>query len=195
MRLSVLESGHRWPQKLFLRLILTIRGWVPDIVRMFAYRPKFFGRRFLRATRDSMRGRSGWSVGDRELMAAFTSRQNECRYCVDAHSTTASLATGLPDVIDAALEDPSTAPISEQLRAVLPFLGKLTLAPSQVGPDDLKPLRDVGLSDEEIADAIYVCALFCIINRMADALDFALEDERQRRQHAMVLLRFNYRGP
>jgi uncharacterized peroxidase-related enzyme len=176
-------------------VIVTVRKSVPDIVRMLAYRPNYFGRRFLRAMRDAMRGDSAWSVGERELMAAYVSRQNECQFCLGVHSTVAYLATGDPGTVDAALEDPATAPISERLRVVLPFLGKLTLKPTEVSPDDLKPLRDANLSDSEIADAIYVCVMFSIINRMADALDFAQEDEKQRTMHAKALLRLNYRGP
>ena len=36
-------------------------------------------------THEAMRGPSAWSVGDRELMAAFVSKLNECEYCIRAH--------------------------------------------------------------------------------------------------------------
>jgi uncharacterized peroxidase-related enzyme len=70
------------------------------------------------------------------------------------------------------LADYRTAPIPEKLRAMLGFVEKLTLRPAEVNPGDAVVLRGMGLSDEEIEDAIHVCALFNIINRVADSLGF-----------------------
>jgi hypothetical protein len=44
------------------------------------YRPEFFGGLNGKLTQELMRGPSAWSVGDRELMAAFVSRTNACEY-------------------------------------------------------------------------------------------------------------------
>jgi alkylhydroperoxidase family enzyme len=70
------------------------------------------------------------------------------------------------------LADWRTAPIDEKLRATLGFLEKLTLAPAAVCPADLDPLRAAGVSDAAIEDAIHVCVLFNIYNRLADSLRF-----------------------
>lgn len=55
---------------------------------------------------------------------------------------------------------------------MLGFLEKLTLQPEKVQPDDIHPLRTVGISKQAIEDAIYICTLFNIIDRVADALNF-----------------------
>jgi uncharacterized peroxidase-related enzyme len=68
------------------------------------------------------------------------------------------------------LADYETAPISPKLVAILAYLEKLTLTPDAIGPDDVVPLRAAGLSDEAIADAVHVCAMFNIYDRLADAL-------------------------
>ena len=70
------------------------------------------------------------------------------------------------------LYDWRTAPVGEPLRATLGFLQKLTLVPGEIGPEDVEPLRRAGLSDEAIHDAIAVCGLFNMIDRMADSLNF-----------------------
>ena len=72
------------------------------------------------------------------------------------------------------LADWRTAPIDPKLRATLGFLEKLTLSPADIRPADLAPLRAAGISDEGIEDAIQVCVLFNIYDRMADALEFHL---------------------
>jgi hypothetical protein len=51
---------------------------VSDITRVLAYRPELFGEPFSIALQDVMRGPSEWSVGERELIAAFTSAKNQC---------------------------------------------------------------------------------------------------------------------
>jgi alkylhydroperoxidase family enzyme len=67
-----------------------------------------------------------------------------------------------------------TAPLDPKLRATLGFLEKLTLAPEDVCPADLAPLRAAGVSDEGIEDAIQVCVLFNIYDRLADAMQWHL---------------------
>jgi uncharacterized peroxidase-related enzyme len=96
-------------------------------------------------------------------------------------------------LIRAVLADYRTAPISEKLRTMLGFLEKLTLQPAEVGPDDAVALRAAGLSDEEIEDAVHVCALFNIINRVADSLGFETADADGYAKNARWLVSFGYK--
>ena len=98
-------------------------------------------------------------------------------------------------ITQAVFADPATAPISEQLKAALGLVRKLTLAPEEVGPDDVRATLEAGVSEQGVRDAIYVCFAFNLIDRVADALGFDLMDEEGYRQGAQVLLRFGYRLP
>ena len=90
------------------------------------------------------------------------------------------------------LADYRTAPIGEPLRATLAFVEKLTLRSDEVGPDDVAALRGHGLSDQAIADAVHVCAIFNVIDRVADALAFDVPTPEAFARGARVLLKRGY---
>jgi uncharacterized peroxidase-related enzyme len=99
---------------------------------------------------------------------------------------------GDDSLVRAVLADYRTAPISEKLRAMLAFLEKLTLKPAEVGPADVLPLRAAGLTDEAIEDAIHVCSMFNLINRVADSLGFDRSTEEGYAASARMLLKSGY---
>jgi alkylhydroperoxidase family enzyme len=99
------------------------------------------------------------------------------------------------ETTQAVFADPDTAPVSEQLKAALGLVRKLTLAPEEVGADDVRATLEAGVSEAGVLDAIYVCFAFNLIDRVADALGFDLMDEAGYRQAAQVLLKFGYKLP
>jgi hypothetical protein len=81
MRLRILDRGHTVGMKLKFVLIRLASGFrAPDVVKTLRYRPDFLGGPMNRIFQEVMRGPSPWSVGDRELMAAFVSRANACDF-------------------------------------------------------------------------------------------------------------------
>jgi hypothetical protein len=81
MRLAAIRRGNRWPNRLFLRLIRTMAKMdPPDVVRTMNYRSGFFGGPFMAVLQPVMRGPSAWTVGERELLAAYTSYLNQCPF-------------------------------------------------------------------------------------------------------------------
>ena len=80
MRLRNVERGQGASRLLFavIRMVSGFRA--PDVVRTMRYRPAFFGAGQGVHTQAAMRGPSAWSVGERELFAAFVSRLNHCHF-------------------------------------------------------------------------------------------------------------------
>lgn len=78
MRLQKVHRGHSFPDRLKLGIMRLMAGHAPGVVRTILYRKEFFGQRFSQLTQQVMRGPSEWSVGERELFAAFVSRLNQC---------------------------------------------------------------------------------------------------------------------
>ena len=92
----------------------------------------------------------------------------------------------------AVLEDWHAAPINAKLRAALGFLEKLTLSPHDVGPADIAPLRSAGLNDRAIEEALYVCFLYNMMDRLADVLDFYVPTREEFARHGRLLYRLGY---
>jgi hypothetical protein len=81
MRLAVLDRGHTLPTKALFALIrLMSRQRAPDVVKTLMYRKDFFGAPMSDLFQQVMRGPSEWSIGDRELMAAYVSKVNACHF-------------------------------------------------------------------------------------------------------------------
>ena len=81
MRLNKIESGQKLSKKFVLALIrLKLGERAPDVLRTVWYRPDFFGNHYGRYLNAVMRGPSDWSVGERELFAAFVSKLNQCAF-------------------------------------------------------------------------------------------------------------------
>jgi hypothetical protein len=86
MRLAILDSGYGFGTKVLFALIRIVsRQPVLDVIKLVKYRADFYGRPMQAVTHEAMRGPSAWSVGDRELMAAFIAKTNECEWCTKAH--------------------------------------------------------------------------------------------------------------
>jgi uncharacterized peroxidase-related enzyme len=165
---------------------------VPDAAKLVFYRPDFYGARAKEFTHEAMRGPSAWSIGDRELMAAYVSKVNESAFCVGAHTATARQAYQDGPRVAAVLADLESAPVEGPLRATLRMLGKLTRE-GKVGAEDTREVLAAGVSPQQLKDALAVCAAFNTTNRLADAFGFELLSPEGFEAGAKYLLKRGYR--
>jgi uncharacterized peroxidase-related enzyme len=193
MRPAILNEGYGFGTKLLFSVIQVVtRERLPDAARLTFYRPDFYGSKSKELTHEAMRGPSAWSVAERELMAAYVSRVNECPFCIAAHTATASLATGNESTVSAALADLDTAPINDGVRATLRMLDKLT-RDSNVSAEYVRALLDKGVSRQQVEDALAICYAFNVTNRLANAFGFEVLTPEAFQAGARHLLRRGYR--
>lgn len=140
---------------------------VPQIMHLFAFKPEVTQhlRNFTQAV---MRGPSPLTPAFRELIAAFVSTRNQCRFCSGSHIAVAAELYGERRLVDAVVKDFQSAPIKNAEKELFCYLEKLTLTPSTATVEDVEHLRDVGWSDEAIYDAVTVCAMFNFYNRWVE---------------------------
>jgi uncharacterized peroxidase-related enzyme len=190
MRPDVLEHGHRLRARLFIRLVrLLTRQRLDAVAQMALYRPDFFGRPMFDFGSEVLRGRSFWTPAEREFLAVYTSRLNECPFCVRIHTETTRVESG--GALD--VDDPTC--LRPELAAVLPLVEKATRNPQEIGRADIDAVRSAGVPDDAIVDALHVNMVFNIMNRLANAFDFAWDSDEHIRMGAKVIHRVDYRFP
>lgn len=194
MRLDILNRGYSRGTKVLFGVVRLFSGQpLPDAAKIVFYRPDFYGEHAKTFTQQAMRGPSAWSVADRELMAAYVSKVNECTFCIGAHTATATQASGDEGRVAAVLDDLETASVEEPLRATLRVLGVLT-RDGTVGADEMRKALDAGATPGQLADALAVCASFNTTNRLADAFGFEIPSAEGFAAGAKYLLKRGYGG-
>jgi AhpD family alkylhydroperoxidase len=193
VRLRVLDYGYGVGPKLLFKLIRVVSGHpAPDAARITFYRSDFYGTHMKKFTQEAMRGRSRWSVGDRELMAAYISKVNDSPFCVGAHTATAARAYQDRERVAAVLADLDSAPIGEGLRETLRMLDKLTRV-GTLSADDIRAVLFAGVSPQQIEDALAVSFAFNTTDRLANAFAFAVLSPEGFEAGAKYLLKRGYR--
>jgi uncharacterized peroxidase-related enzyme len=121
-----------------------------------------------------MRGPSTLTLAERELIGTYVSAQNDCRYCQTIHGAVAAHSLGATveqeNLVQQIKRDPSSAPITPQLKALLNIAGHLQQGGKQVTSEDIAPARQRSASDLEIHDTVLIAANFCMMNRYVDGL-------------------------
>jgi hypothetical protein len=81
MRVPAIDHGHKLREKILMVGMRLVTGQpVPDVVKTLLYRRDYWGDPYNALLQPVMRGPSSWSVGERELFAAFVSNLNRCRF-------------------------------------------------------------------------------------------------------------------
>jgi len=192
MRLAEVERGDSMRHRMLIRLISRFAGYrLPDAARVAFYDKSFAGPALGEWTQKAMRESSSWSVSERELMAAVVASWSSCPFCVGAHGAIAVRGVE-PELVSAALADFRTAPLSDRLRAALVFLERMMTEPDRLSAVDARAALDVGLTVDELEDAAAVAAVFAIITRNANALDYEIPTADEFDRAAVMLLRRGY---
>ena len=118
------------------------------------------------------------TAGERELIAAYESGMNECRFCCSSHSLIAAAqideAMRLAERVRVDVDD---APISEKLRSLLRIAGAVQKSGRAVSLEMVAVARLEGATDLEIHDTVLIAAAFRICNRYVDGPGtFAADD-------------------
>ena len=142
----------------------------PGIRALFQFRPET-AKPLTELADALLRGPSSLSRGERELIAAFVSSRNHCRYCTGTHSAyAAAQLVGGAALVAAVQAAPETAAVSAKVRALLAIAGQVQESGRSVTQETVAAAKREGATDQEIHDTVLIAAAFCMYNRYVDGL-------------------------
>lgn len=137
----------------------------------------------LTLAQDLLRENSYLSPIDRELIAAYTSFLNSCEYCFLSHKKFAeSLGATESDWVIFTFDQE----INHRLSSILKYVRTLTLSPSLITNEDKDLVIEAGFTEDELKDAIGVCAIFNFYNRIVEGHGIIPNDETFENSATMI---------
>ena len=149
----------------------------PGIRGLLRYRPET-GRPLSELTEVLLRGPGTLTRGERELIAAYVSALNDCRYCSASHSACA--AAQLPGgmvLVEQVRSDAGTAPAPAKLKALLAIAAAVQHSGLAVTAELVAQASAADATDLEIHDTVLIAAVFCMLNRYVDGLATTAPDD------------------
>ncbi|NRF40554.1 carboxymuconolactone decarboxylase family protein [Pedobacter foliorum] len=143
---------------------------VPGIRSLVMFRPET-GKYLYDLAEELLRGESPLSQAERELIAAYVSKRNDCFFCMSSHAAAARcLYNDDEEIVDDVLNDMEAANISSKMKALLNIAGKVQILGKEVSSADIELAKDEGATDKELHDTVLIAAAFCMFNRYVDGL-------------------------
>lgn len=143
-------------------------GFVPNVARLLAITPHHFVG-WWKYFDDLMRGPSGLTKTQREMIAVVVSAEARCPYCLAAHAAALRLRTKDAALVDRLAANYRHVELTPKDRAMLDFAVKLTHTPEVCDEADLGNLHGVGFTDDDILHIVEVTAIFNYNVRLATA--------------------------
>ncbi|MER5757149.1 carboxymuconolactone decarboxylase family protein [Streptomyces sp. NPDC002088] len=108
----------------------------------------------------------------RELISAWTSKVNQCPYCVGTHSFFLQVFGGPEELAQAiaTADSPDDLPVDDRTKVLLHLLTRLSREPYKITDADWQQTLEAGWSSDELLEAFFTTALFNFITRMVDGL-------------------------
>lgn len=153
-------------------------GYIPIWVRAFALGGAHAARfnEYILGLLDPNAGLLPYA--DRELIATVSSAENGCSYCRLNHAVSLGDALGDRKLgTRIAVDYRDVRELTPRQRILADFAATLSVHPGDVSDDDLSALRNLGLDDAAIYEAIQVVAAFAAANRFSIALQVRPDDQ------------------
>jgi uncharacterized peroxidase-related enzyme len=112
--------------------------------------------------------KAGMDLRRYELATLAAARRLRSSYCCLAHGSVLAERFGEP-VREIAL-DHRSAGLDDVDVAVMDLAEKVVDDATAIGPADLQPLRDLGLSEQDVLDVVLAAAARCFFSKTLDAL-------------------------
>jgi uncharacterized peroxidase-related enzyme len=142
---------------------------VPGIIKCFGARPDFL-RQVVEFSNKVHFSEGHLSRRHKEMIASHVSYLNRCPYWLDSHAYFLRVQGASDQCLSALLDGKlDEAGLSAAERGLLGYVELITNAAYRSSHEDVQRLRDLGWTENQISEAVYITAMFAFFNRVADA--------------------------
>ncbi|MEP6595500.1 MAG: carboxymuconolactone decarboxylase family protein [Ginsengibacter sp.] len=159
---------------------IDLKNDLPGIRGLMAYRPET-GKALNELAEILLHdGNNTLTRGEREMIGAYVSSENDCFFCHNVHGAMAQHYFECDtQLIDDIKKDYQSAPISGKLKALLSIAGSVQKGGKYVTTEQVEYAKSLGATDKEIHDTVLIAAAFCMFNRYVDGLNTWAPQDRQ----------------
>lgn len=122
-----------------------------------------------------LRGKSPLTEAERELIAAYVSALNRCRYCQAVHTATAERLGIAKGTLQHLIDDLDATSVPARMKPVLRYALKLTREPNALTKADADAVFAAGWDETALYHVVAVTALFNFMNRLVEGLGIELD--------------------
>jgi uncharacterized peroxidase-related enzyme len=143
--------------------------FVPDIVLIFSSRPEYLDIAVNAVT--TLFTKSKLPPEVRELIITWTSKLNECGYCVGAHSFFLRLFGGSDELVAAAQNAARVddLPVDGKTRELLRLTTQVAQTAYRITDGDWQRCYDAGWTREQVMDAVFAASLYSFVVRFVSS--------------------------
>jgi uncharacterized peroxidase-related enzyme len=152
------------------------RHQVPGVLKALSARPDFL-KQAVDFSNTIQFSDGHLSRRQKEMIGCYASYLNHCAYCLDSHAFFLKTQGVSDETMRAFVEgDLEKADLTQAERALMEYVELVTKAAYRTTPEDVQALRAAGWKEEQIAEAVYIIALFAMFNRIANAFGVPVQN-------------------
>ncbi len=148
-------------------------GRVPNLFKAYAEHPPLLEANWFKVKSILLNGQLRRKV--KEAIATVVSHDNDCKYCVAAHTAALRSMKVSEPQINAILQNILPDDFTEKEVALVKFARKANQHWHRIDNASLRELIDLGIEDSEILEAFGTMELFIAFNRFADVMGIEID--------------------
>lgn len=149
---------------------ISLNNNLPGIRSLASYRPDT-GKCLYELAQILLHGESPLSKAERELMAAYVSRLNQCEFCCNSHAAASRVHFGEnAAIVDEILLNGYSDKLTNKVNSLLSIAKKVAINGREVKDSDIQTAKANGAVDRDIHDTVLIAAAFSMFNRYVDGL-------------------------
>ncbi len=115
-----------------------------------------------------------------EIIGVIISSDNGCEYCINHHAEALDHFWKDQGKIQALIESIDKPQLNDKNRAVAEYVLKLNREPDKIEEEDVKRLKEVDFTDEQILNINMIASYFNFVNRIALGLGVEFSEEEMK---------------